>query len=214
MAERGQWQPDRESLVLAFQRFVEDNCQDGTLSSEAEVSGANCRFAPYPALRDYFDDRDRLRKLLRAICPSTRESLVDPRAVQENYVRVFSILLCIGEERHIESFVQRENLNDDRLPFDERPQFFPSAAVADSDFFPAFHKKQWMFCPPDFCHYKRPTWQPNRILPIVCKEKISDGGSAVTYKIVLHPAYNNLYSDKNRPVRLYSPSDCIVIHHN
>ena len=189
-------QPDHEPELQDFFRFLESKRQQG-ISGALEPAEDNCHFIPDPDLQAYFGDKDRLRRILRAILPPSEPLLTDLSTIKNHYAKVFSILLCIGKGGYIDYFARYESLNDQKLPFDERPQYFPSTASVEGDFFSSFYEQQWMFCAATFTYKRHNEWQARRILPIVCKEELSGGGSAITYKIDLHPAYNSLYPRQN-----------------
>lgn len=198
-------QPDHTSALQDFYRFLEGNCKQGTIGHTIEPTKENSYYIPDPDLQAYFsgDKNRRLRNILREISlvASSGPPRVSLNTIQRDYVKVFSILLCIRRGYYIAHFVRYEGLNDQRLPFDERPHHFPSAANSDSDFFSSFYEKQWRFCAPIVEYKRHNEWQARRILPFV-KDKISGGGSATTYKIVLHPKYNFLSSRGNgQPVK-------------
>ncbi|KAI9793927.1 MAG: hypothetical protein M1816_007179 [Peltula sp. TS41687] len=186
-------QPNQKPELQDFHRFIQEKRQRGIVGPKIEPNEINSCFVPEPDLQDYFDDSNRLRRILRAIYPSSGLIPVHGTTIKNHYVKVFAILLCIGKGCYIEHFIRHDSLNDQRLPFDERPHYFPSTGSGDRNFFSSFYDWQWMFCAPTFSYKGQNVWQARRILPILSKEEISGGGSAVTYKIDLHPAYNSLY---------------------
>jgi len=48
--------------------------------------------------------------------------------------------------------------------------------------------------------------EKERVLPIICKERLAGGGSATTFKVTLHEDYNHLRNDSYaESVMLYVP---------
>jgi hypothetical protein len=192
-------QPDWDPDISEFMRWVESQSVIGTLGP---VSAVNCPFMPLPRLETYLKEGSRTRRLLGALFPH-RELPVGPEDIWRNCIKVFSILLLIGKGSFIQHFVQHDQLWDAKLPFLSRPRHFPPSTGKDN-FFESFSKKQWHFCPYVF-RYNEINAQLEKecILPIIHKQQLGDGGSALTYKIKLHPAYDYLTASTDiRRVRL------------
>lgn len=157
-------------------------------------------FIPLTVVEEHFreDSNARLKELLAAVFPPNdfpNGSPVDPDEIFENYIRIFCILVEIGKGRFIE-FFSSWGYGDTMLPFD--PDHIPAASqfpidTSDPEIYQKFCNKQWRFCAPDL---KSPMtnvrYHPNRILPIIGKERIAGGGSAILYKIKVHSSYNKL----------------------
>lgn len=194
--------PDHFLELQHFHHFVATRCQQGIGSTEDIDIGS--RFLPTSDLETYFDDdgeKDRLRDILNRVLPSPGPPLVDPSAIQSEYLKVFAILLCIGKGRFIVSFVVHPGLSDSHLPFRQRPPDFPTSP----DFFDVFFKKQWMFCAPDLQYASYKTLAAGTILPITSRELIGTGGDADVYKIVTHPSYNKLHVNSETPLVCHRP---------
>jgi hypothetical protein len=181
-------QPDWNPDISEFIRWVKDKSVTGTLGP---VPAVNHPFMPLPRLETYLKDGNKTRILLQALFPNG-DSPVEPEEVWRNCIKVFSILLLIGKGSFIQHFVQHDQLWDSKLPFLSSPHHFPPATGNDQ-FFVAFFKQQWHFCPYLFRHNEiHAHLEKECILPIVHKEQLGYGGSALTYKIKLHPAYDDL----------------------
>jgi hypothetical protein len=70
---------------------------------------------------------------------------------------------------------------------------FPTS-TNDPRFFQRFCEEQWRFSAPVFLYNDTNLhFEANRILPIISKDKLAGGGSAVLHQIKLHKAYNKLH---------------------
>ncbi len=180
-------QPDYHPDISEFIKWVQDQSIQGTLGPSPLV---NQPFMPGPRLETYFKENSRTKTLLRALFPN-RDPPITPEEIWRNCIRVFAILLLIGKGTFIQHFVQHDQLWDSKLPF-VSDRGFPLTTGIDS-FFEPFCRQQWHFCPYTFrqniidAHIGKEC-----VLPIVSKELLGDGGSASTYKIKLHPAYDKL----------------------
>lgn len=150
----------------------------------------NRPFIPDPEIEAYFTDVRPIKKLLAVLFPN-EPTKVDPETISKKYIKVFLTLLLTGKGRFIGSFIRHENLCDRYLPFRSRPDHFPQSTT-DAEFFTSFYQQQWEFCARVFQHGMDLQFDEEDILPIVSKEKIGGGGSAIVHKIQLHPAYNSL----------------------
>ncbi|KAL9131378.1 MAG: hypothetical protein Q9175_006779 [Cornicularia normoerica] len=181
-------QPDNNQHIQDLMTWAEKARQLGAGHSGLEIDQL---FIPYPDVEAYFRDIQTIKKLLAALFPNGVPH-VDPEMIRKKYAKVFLILLLTGNGRFIGAFVRHDSLCDQYLPFRSRPERFPQKA-ADTDFFTSFYRRQWEFCVPIFQHAMNLQFdEKDLILPIISKEKIGGGGSAIVYKIKLHPAYNNL----------------------
>jgi hypothetical protein len=194
---QGSSQPDYSDALQDFFKFIEEKRQPGVIGAATENGDATRGFLPYDDLKTYFAKDTRLREVLRAVFESPQgPPPVAFKTVREN-LRVFSILLYIRKGSFIQYFVRHDGLSDSMLPFYSRPQDFPAGP---DDFFPLFYECQWMFCAKPLKYNRYKNWKESMILPIISKERIGDGGSAVTYKIKVHPWYNHLREGVTRPV--------------
>jgi hypothetical protein len=185
---RGPSQPDHDPVIQEFINWVGNDSSRGILGPAPEV---NCPFMPDPKLETYFRNHRKVREILRALFPDG-DLPVGPEWIGRKCAKVFSILLLIGKGEFIAHFIKHESLRDNYLPFKSRPIDFPTA-TNDPRFFESFYKQQWTFCAQVFQYNEIDMrLDKDRILPIIHKEKIAGGGSAVAYKIILHAAYNRL----------------------
>lgn len=180
-------QPDHESTIQEFLGFLRSAACEGALGSDP---AAKPQFVPIDRITERVQDTKRLLKLLEALFRN-REHNFYPEIIQKDFPRVFCTLLSIGRATFIENFIE-DSLSDKLLPFREKPPQFPIATEAP-DFWDSFEKKQWMFCPATFENSTpKLRFEEKLILPIIHKEKITEGGSAAIHKIQIHPAYNRL----------------------
>ena len=155
-------------------------------------------FIPYTILEAQFDRPHQIRRLLTALFPhKTLTELPDSGLVRFEYLRVFSILLCIGRGRSIFEFIQ-QRLLDKLLPFQNTDVL---ARIKDPDIASAFFQRQWAFCAPVFGLNLDKHFSKDWVLPILRKEKLSGGYNASVYKILVHEAYNQLHYGTNYLVR-------------
>lgn len=165
-------------------------------STKAQLTGLGgpdcnktCMFIPKSRIEDYFKRPHQLDKLLdKVLDPSVRPA-VDANYVRGNYLRSFAILLCIGKGHLIHHFQQHQSLQDDKLPYGTRPDEFP---FTTPDEFQEFKNAQWQFCAPTLNYTMNSCFKEEDILPIISKDKIGEGGSAIIYKIVVDENYNSL----------------------
>lgn len=166
------------------------------LSSEARLPGirgpdfeTTCFFIPRSNLKDYFERPRRVENLLDAVLNDHERPAVDANYVRDHYLQSFATLLCIGEGRMIHHFQQHKALRDQKLPYRTRPDEFPTTTP---DKFEDFKEAQWQFCASDLEYGMNDRFKEEEILPLILKEKIGEGGSAIIYKIVVDEGYNSL----------------------
>ena len=165
-------------------------------TSEAQVLGVGgpdleptCPFIPRSNLEEYFNQPHQLENLLDAVLISQQRPAVDPNYVRTHYLQSFATLLCIGQGFMIHHFQQYQSLSDLKLPHRTRPDDFP---YTSPDKFNEFKDAQWQFCVPNLEYNMGVRFKEEDILPIISKEEIGHGGSAVIYKIVVDDNYNSL----------------------
>lgn len=186
-------------------------------SSDAQVSGTGgpdfettCRYISQSKLKEHFDQERQLENLLDAVLDSTNRHAVSANYVREHYLKCFATLLCIGKGPMIHQFRQHRSLRDQRLPFRTQPENFPFTEPA---IFEAFKAKQWQFCAPRLEYDMDEKFPEEDVLPIIHKEQIGEGGSAIIYKIVVDDSYNSLRpSDHAIEVRSAAPHVDVVIN--
>ena len=165
-------------------------------SSEAQLLGIggpdlelSCPFIPRTNLENYFNQPHQLEGLLDAVLNSQQRPAVDANYVRDHYLQSFATLLCIGQGAWIHHFQQYHSLRDQKLPHRTRPDEFP---VAHPDIFGEFKDAQWQFCVSTLAYNMNDRYREEDILPIITKEKIGEGGSAIVYKVVVDDSYNGL----------------------
>lgn len=181
-------QPAFDPEISKFIGWIQTQSVLGILGADADVKHP---FMPLPRLEEHLKEGNTTKRLLRALFPNS-EPQIEPEEVWRTCIRVFSILLLVGRGSYIPHFVHHDQLWDAKLPFFSQPRHFPPTA-GDDAFFPSFFKQQWHFCPHIFRRSVMDAQIDKEcILPIVGMEKLGGGGSALTYKIELHPAYDDL----------------------
>ena len=146
-------------------------------------------FVPRSNLDKYFEEPRHLENLLDAVLEDHERSAVDADYVREHYLQSFAILVCIGAGALIHHFQQYETLRDEKLPHRTLPDGFP---ITTPHKFDDFKNAQWQFCPKILEYNMTSRFKEEDILPIIRKEKIGEGGSAIIYKIVVEESYNSL----------------------
>ena len=162
-------------------------------------------FIPDPEIEAYFETVRPIQKLLAALFPYDPPQL-DPETIRNKYIKVFLILILTSNGRFIASFLRHDSLSDQYLPFKSRPNHFPPS-TADLNFFTSFYRRQWEFCARIFEHAIHQQLDEDLILPIIYKEKLGGGGSAVVHQIKLHPAYDKL-SRQGRAREVRNSPEC------
>jgi hypothetical protein len=195
----GARQPNHEPRLQRFFQFVEDKSQPGICADESKTAV----FLPETDLQEYFADDDQLLGILKLIFENPTTLPIRLRSIRSRYTKVFAILLCVDRGDYIPHFEHYDSLSDEKLPFDQPPDHFPSEITAPS-FFKDFQERQWRFCAPRLNFGRSKFWQPARVLPITSKEPLGTGGSATTFKIVVHPEYNELDANRNNKEVKYS----------
>ena len=165
-------------------------------SPEAQLPGiggpdleTTSRFVPRLNLQKYFDESRHLENLLDAVLEDHERPAVDANYVREHYLLSFATLVCINEGRLIHHFQQYETLRDQKLPHRTLPDDFPFTTPHK---FEEFKIAQWQFCASNLEYNMNSRFKEEDILPIIIKEKIGEGGSAIIYKIVVEESYNSL----------------------
>jgi hypothetical protein len=195
---RAQPQPDHAPAIQHFLDFVNEKSVKGTHGPSPTV---NRPFMPLLRLQTYLEEQDRrrTRAILQALFP-TDDLPIEPEEIAQRCPKVFAILLCIGKGQFIGHFARYSNLRDNKLPFEARPSHFPTTSE-EGQFWESFYKRQWQFCPHMFQYDIDAELEKECILPIIHKERLAEGGSAVAYKIKLHSMYDQLIpSERNQLV--------------
>ena len=179
-------------------------------SPEAKLSGiggplfeAEFTFIPQSNLKKYFEESLRWANLLDDVLDNKQRQAVNANYLRHNYARSFAILLSIGQGSLIHHFQQHDSLRDQKLPHDARPADFPKMSP---DRFEEFKNAQWQFCALKLEDGMSSHLKEENIVPIIRRETIGKGGSAIVYKIVVEEEYNLLRLRNVSPsVRSYCP---------
>ena len=180
-------QPDHNTYIQDFRRWIKspDSFRIGCDGVENE---GERKYIPLEKLKERLTRR-RVEDLLAALFENEERSAPNVDFIISHYLRPFAILLHIGEGSMIYQFVKYKSLEDARLPFFQEPSEFPSSR---SNIWAAFRQEQWMFCAQTFVFNTSVHIEPQVILPINHKEKIAEGGSSTTYKIMVDRDYDKL----------------------
>ena len=179
---------DNHSDIQEFYQWYEGaRCQ-----SKGDYSAESGRwFVPDVQIQEYFQNLSTIRRLIRAVYHDADFLPVGPKEIRDNHSKVFFILILIGKGHLVNLFVRHDGLGDRSLPFKTPERPFPLLPT-DPGFFSSFYDKQWEFCVPTFRDNMNKDFEDQTILPITQKERLAGGGSATTYKISMHPAYDKL----------------------
>ena len=170
------------------------------------------RFIPRSILEAKFKAPQMVEGLLHALFGKGDDPLPDADNIRDRYLRPFVILLFLGQGEMIYHFVNHRHLQDPHLPFRALPHKFPSSTTGN--LWEAFEREQWAFCAMDLEYNMDYHLSTDEILPIVHKERLGEGGSAVTHKITVHPDYDSLSPPGSLPsvhFPLESISDLAVV---
>ena len=170
----------------------------------AKIKSTDC-FLPETAVSEYFKDPSRVKRLLQAVFRRRDDLPVEPQEIRQSHSKIFFILVLIDRGQFIEHFIRHPALSDQSLPIRATPPSWPISPT-DPQFFSLFDQKQWEFCAPIFSDNMNRDFESQTVLPIVYKEKLAGGGSATTYKITLHSAYDRLRPN-DRSVRTAMNTD-------
>ena len=181
-------QPDHDPYIQDFLKWSESphTFRIGCGGFENEEKR---KYIPLKELRERLNRRS-VEDLLGALFDNGERLAPDVDVIISHYLRPFAILLGIGEGRMIYQFVHHKTLEDDRLPLLQKPSEFPSSTRGD--IWAAFRQEQWAFCALTLEYSMGLRIGPDEILPINHKEKIAEGGSSVTYKILVDRDYDKL----------------------
>ncbi|KAL9129565.1 MAG: hypothetical protein Q9217_002021 [Psora testacea] len=192
MVER---QPDDIPVIQDFLSWI-DSPNTWSLGCRGAGNEIDCRFIPYKKLEAYFARHLRIQNLLIGLFPEKDlGQLPNPETIRTRYLRIFCILLRIHHGRFIECFVHHDGLADHNLPFESKHPRWPSST--DPKFFDNFHAQQWPFCAAHLKIHMDDHFDKDRILPIIEKKELSEGGSAITHRVVVEDEYNELIPRTN-----------------
>jgi hypothetical protein len=188
-------QPDDNRYLQDFHQYL----QESVIRTDSPITSQREEFVPFEQIEEHFNEEGRLIDILSAIFPDEEPIPVEDTVVQAQYLKTLCILLSIGAARYIRHFVEHNGLSDVRLPHTSKPHNFP-ISPARPNLWEAFYEKQWVFCAAEINYKINDSLEPNRILPIVKREVLGEGGSAVVSKIVLHTSFNKLRSNPSSSV--------------
>ncbi|CAN9134019.1 unnamed protein product [Alternaria alternata] len=164
------------------------------------------------ALQTYLST-DRVRKLLLYINISSNYE----RIVRDRYLVVFSVLLSIHRGPYITSFVQYDQLVDERLPFLSRDDWPEVCKVI----FDEFYEAQWKFCAKRLVYDRLNDTRlhADEIVPFRRKDVLKAGPDSTIFKAELFEEYNYLFPDEPHPptnvfILKSCPSDNTKLHNN
>lgn len=187
MAER---QPDDNPAIQSFLRWA-NAPNTSCLGCRGTKSKIVCPFIPYKRVQAYFTESRRIHALLIALLPEKDVGqLPSTDTIKERYLRVFSILILINRGRFINHFVHHDILDDQHLPLESPSHSWPNSTEAG--FFESFYQKQWLFYPAVFERHMDRHLDENRTLPIVEKESLGEGVSAIAQRVVIEEGSNRL----------------------
>ena len=192
MSHAPQADPGAEPVVQEFLQHLKATATFGIRSTT--IPKIERLIVSRTSIRSFFEkDSSRAPRLLKAVLG---ESAAGVRAsdIWKDHTLFFAILLRVGKGAYIKYCLKhRLQLSDTNLPFHTRPTNFPvSTNAAGKDFFEAFVKEQWHFCPYRFAGNEDERVEAERILPIMSCDQIGFGGSAIAYRIKIDPAYDGL----------------------
>ncbi|TEA14982.1 hypothetical protein C8034_v002826 [Colletotrichum sidae] len=152
-------------------------------------------FVPTVALTEFWTRE----KITTVLCSPKDMIKQSADTIFKHYLISFSVLVLNLNAESINLFIQ-EDLRDTQLPLPSVPEVYSDSASCGV--FEEFIKRQWKFCPMslDCGSSPKPSRRnllPQRILPIVAKEKLNpeadeDGEQAVLFKVDLHPLCSQL----------------------
>ncbi|KAF2473094.1 kinase-like protein [Lindgomyces ingoldianus] len=156
----------------------------------ALVSGVYGPFLPFSALQQYYANRLRVLYLLRSL----DQSPTCYGAIQDGYPIVFTILVIINKTGYFRHFTRHTFLSDRHLPFRNHNDWPEDC----QHFFNSFRNEQWRLCPQNFGRQQLDDLrlQDEVVLPVTRREPLGRPGNSTTFKIEVHPDYDNL-SDEN-----------------
>ncbi|ORY13218.1 hypothetical protein BCR34DRAFT_600134 [Clohesyomyces aquaticus] len=210
----------------SFRSYIEKHSIQVPLTDLDSISQY---FLPQSALQDYWTV-DRIKEHMDKRTRVFSKLMTDGgyEKIMLRCQRIFSILVLIGKPCLVNRFLMR-GISDSALPFAkpnvltednkeptakfggiEPPKmvltsssFDPNGLFGDDSTWKDFYREQWRFCAfvlkPGLVDTKLPD---DCILPIVQRSPLRQCSTATTYKVEIHPEYNNLSGNKlkrNRP---------------
>ena len=200
-------QPKDNSFIEDFKDFIKKS-EVVCISEGGDEVMNDHPFVPYTALEAYFERPKQMQSLLATLFPGKMaEELPSTNTIRRKYLKVFSILVSINKGHLITAFMERRLL-DGLLPFSNSSSSAMSSIEGSDntsmDVISSFSRVQWKFCTPILKGGMNENFSRDSALPILRREKLNQVDFACTYKIVIHEAYNQLYTASTRSVRLVS----------
>ena len=188
IASQFQFQPDDHPTIQGFLQWTKSPStrRIGCGGSDNDIPR---EYISCVTLQEKLTKR-KVEELLEVLFENWDTPPPDANYITKHYLRPFAILLCIGAGRMIHHFVEHQSLVDHLLPFRDKPSTFP--ALTSGELFAAFRREQWAFCAVKLDYNIGAHLEVEEILPITTKEEIEEGGSAITYKIIVDEDYDEL----------------------
>lgn len=174
-------------LQQEFRVWIENQKVKGLGSPDLSTK---LSYVPQQRIAEHFKARRTISQLLQRLDPDQNLESHQDNIIKE-YPKVLCILIIIGQGHLIGTFVRHASLGDTQLPFEHKPTHFPFADDG-TDFFARFKEVQWQFCIQPLTYNMDRVYEDARILPIMTKDKIGNGGSSHIFKITLPQAYDEL----------------------
>lgn len=117
-------------------------------------------------------------------------------------IRIFGVLVLTEQVAATLNFIEKGELQDQRLPFDTRTlsTLLPETAIDD------FEESQWEVIALSFSRSTiNRSLRAELVLPFVKDEEIGGGAFSTVYEIIIHPDHQDLEDGFRRKVRLVCP---------
>jgi hypothetical protein len=178
--------------TAAFRDYFRRNKVQGTTSVSSERSNGAEEYLPEDAQQGYFSVK-RIQQFLSLLYPSEHGPAVVPvRELQHRYRKVFATFLDIGKGELIRHVVSKPYLDDEHLPFVQKPESFPG----ENEDWDRFFDAQWRFCAPIMSYRRSVDWHERQILPFRYLKKLNEGRSGKAYLVEMHPSHDRILSDE------------------
>lgn len=143
-------------------------------------------FLPRNALGNILTEKT-IRLLLMKV-PETHMISVEEITGEKKRIKIFAILLLIGETKHIGPIIE-QGVSDDDLPlYKDRLESFLPKPPRLADLFVTYQCRVdvpvWDFSPHNF---REENYYWHRKLPFMTKCRLSSGGQGVVWKVEIHP---------------------------
>lgn len=150
-------------------------------------------FVPQRPLRQLMTE-DFIRATLQVSGTKAHRLDETTKIIFKTRVKIFSVLILIHQPSLIANFIEKDELQDRRLPFELQVLEKEIKNACGRE----FYQKQWEFTAPEFFHGTLTrVLNENVVLPFIKDEEIGYGSFGVVHEITLHPD-NQLLEDKLR----------------